>query len=117
MADKTEIKDAEKAESSDDKEDADYKKEAETGRSEEGYIRDDAEKAESADDNEDEAYSDADKQDVLNELDQRYASRKDHEGLKAMVQDLANKINSQHGEQTPEQAQKETINLDGKLED
>ena len=115
MATEKEVQDAEKAEKADDKEDADYKEQAKPGhQSDEGYIKDDAQKAEAADDNEDQQY--ADKQDVLAELDGRYASKKDHDGLTGIVQDLQRKVNEMYGAKSQQQAQHDTVNLDTDLE-
>ena len=104
MADEQDTKLAEKAESADDKEDADYKKQDEPGhQSDEGYIEDDASKAEQDDTEEDEDYDGA-----IQALDERYAKNEDVKNLMARM----DKIEAQFGAgKKPDE--KNYISLDG----
>ena len=122
MSDKDESKkgyerdDAEKAEKHDDEEDKDYKNEEKEGhQSDAGYIKDDAEKAEKEDDEEDGDYARArqEKFEKFDELDTRYASRKDHMDLVARMDALEARLGAINT--TPEKAEQYTVSLDDDL--
>ena len=88
MATNQEVQLAEKAESADDKENADYKAQEQPGHpSDEGYIQDDAQKAEQADDMEDEDYKQA-----LAWMDNRYGSNQVVQNLLARMKALEDKM-------------------------